>query len=418
MDVLPLQPNRRPPQKLVGLDWVRAAAALGVVFLHACVPYARQPMPGLAWPVRDGSSEIVNWLFWSVELFIMPLFLFIAGFLAFGGLKRRSGAEFLRHRARRLLVPLLFGILVILPLDLHIWVLGWVVEDRVPLAKLRSFKFDGVIDQDLWGTSHLWFLQYLFTYLCLLVLAESLPKAFSNLRPPRWSLRTWTVLLAGLGSLVLFFEPEVVWGFQHSYWPVPSKWTYSGLFFVMGVMFAHHDGQLDWLKSIAPRLWLPGLCAGVGAMVLGRWHLAGGDNQIATLTLAVATCGGATLLSCAMIGTAVGRLTSLPVSVQYLAAASFWIYIVHHPLVALVHVDLKVLLRGWESATWITGLKVIVSFSLATGLAVLTYEGFVRKTRLGRWLGFQWSPPQSDAVILPMQREAPQPQGDHRTRAA
>ena len=105
MDILPLKPNRNSGAALPGLDFLRGVAALGVVMLHACVPYPRHPMPGLAWPVHDGASPWVGFLFWWIELFIMPLFLAMAGFLAWQTLQRHGERKLVRNRAKRLLIP-------------------------------------------------------------------------------------------------------------------------------------------------------------------------------------------------------------------------------------------------------------------------------------------------------------------------
>ena len=55
------------------------AERTALVALHAGVPYARHPMPGLIWPVSDSRSGVVDAIFWSIEVFIMPLFLVMAG---------------------------------------------------------------------------------------------------------------------------------------------------------------------------------------------------------------------------------------------------------------------------------------------------------------------------------------------------
>ena len=105
MDVLPLRTVNSPAAKtnFAGFDVVRALAAFGVVLLHSCVPYLQHPMPGLAWPVRDRANVIVDFGFWWIELFIMPLFLVIAGFLAWRTLQRRGTAALVKSRAKRLL---------------------------------------------------------------------------------------------------------------------------------------------------------------------------------------------------------------------------------------------------------------------------------------------------------------------------
>ncbi|MGB1817903.1 MAG: acyltransferase family protein, partial [Rubripirellula sp.] len=176
MDVIPMHadaasrpastsPAPEEKNNFAGLDALRCFAALGVVLLHSCVPYLRYPMPGLTWSVMDTPNTAIDFLFWSIELFIMPLFLVLAGFFAWQTLRRRGPSTLIRSRARRLLIPLLFGALVILPLDLYCWVGSWVVEGIVSPVKLKSLKIDHPIGQNLWGLSHLWFLQYLFLYI-------------------------------------------------------------------------------------------------------------------------------------------------------------------------------------------------------------------------------------------------------------
>ncbi|MEE2937244.1 MAG: acyltransferase [Planctomycetota bacterium] len=397
MDILPLENGSQPAKKFAGLDGLRAISALGVVLLHACVPYARNPMPGLAWPVHDGSSGIVDFALWSIELFIMPVFLVIAGFFAYRGLQRHGETALVRQRARRLLIPLLFGVVVILPIDLHLWVLGWVIDGQVEPVKLRSFKFDGQIDKDLWGLSHLWFLQYIFLYLCVLSLGSFVGKRFQRLRFPGWSLFQWTLILLFAGTSILAVRPNVVWGFQHSFWPVPSKWIYSGLFFALGALIAKHDPQFQRLSTVALRLWPPALGISVAAVLLGQWHLNGGENQFASLLLAAFTCLSATLLTTALIGTVATRVKQVPPAIKYIAAASFWIYIVHHPIVALIHIDLYLLAPRWNPV-----MKTGLSFGLATTISLLMYESLVRTTAFGHWLGLGWRRKPKAVDLLPI----------------
>ena len=314
---------------------------------------------------------------------------------------RRGEWKLVTHRARRLLAPLVFGMFVVLPLELHLWVLGWAIDGRVELVKLRSFKFDGVVDQDLWGLSHLWFLQYLFLYICVLAMTSALSQRFRRIRLPSWSWTRWTWITAGLGSAVLVFRPEVVWGFQHSFWPVSSKWVYSGLFFGLGALLAQVDPQLHRLSLAASRMWPAAICASVAAMLLGRWHLEGGENQMANVALALTTGGAATLLTVSMFGSA-SRLARVPVAIQYLSAASFWVYLVHHPLMGLIHIDLHLLVPDASPV-----LKTVVAFVTASGVSLLMYEALVRKTVLGRWLGFRWTPPVLEDNLVPFQRSGP-----------
>lgn len=399
----------RPRLPLAGLDAVRAAAVVAVVALHSGMPYLTHPMPGLTWSVRDSASPTVDFAFWSIELMVMPLFLIIAGFLAAETLTRRGPIGLVKNRGKRLLIPLLFGMIVVLPLDLYAWVLGWVTEGLVSPVKLRSLKFDGVIDRDLWGLGHLWFLQYLFQYIVVLAVASVMLDRFPRLRRPRPSPRSVAIMLVGFAVAVLCVRPQVVWGFQHAFAPVPSKWLYHAAFFFAGVGVAVFDPTWNRTRAVAARWTGPAIAMGIAAVLLGQWHLTqSGDQAIgdpnrgglqwagfANVTLAILTATAAMSIATFAIAMAVGRVRRLPRSVQYLAAASFWIYLVHHPVLGLVHIDLKFLLPGVPAA-----VKAVVAGTVALAVSLLTYEGLVRRTRLGRWLGmtFEFAPSGADAI--------------------
>src|SRR5689334_18139169 len=102
--------SRAASPRLEGLDALRGIAAVPVIMLHASMPYLLLPMKGLIWPTRDARpSELVDAVGWAIEGFIMPLFFLLAGLFAAGLLDRLGPAQFLKHRARRLLVPMAFA---------------------------------------------------------------------------------------------------------------------------------------------------------------------------------------------------------------------------------------------------------------------------------------------------------------------
>ncbi len=277
MNVIPMRrKDLSDDREIPGLVAVRVVAMAGVLLLHATIPYLEHPMPGLAWPVTDGSSTIVDFAGWSVELFVMPVFLVIAGFLAWQTQFRNGPRAMVRGRLKRLGRPFLFGMIVLLPISAHIWVLGWVTEGHVPLLKLRSFKFDNGIDRDLWGTSHLWFLLYLLTYVFLLAAATRFSERLGRLRLRRPSAGLSIGLLLTACAVIVAVRPEVVWGFQHAFAPVPSKWLYCGSFFWIGVLLARHDPGLSRLGAIGKRWVSPTVMLAIAAVILGRWHLSGG----------------------------------------------------------------------------------------------------------------------------------------------
>ncbi|WP_162006856.1 acyltransferase family protein [Roseimaritima sediminicola] len=385
-------------ERLSCFEWLRAGAVLGVILLHACVPYLRHPMPGLVWPVRDTASTAADLTFWTIELFIMPLFLVMAGYFAVRLYDRRDFRRFLQHRASRLLGPLVVVGAVILPLDLYSWLLGWVVEGHIDIRKMRSLNFAAGVDDHLWGLSHLWFLQYLFLYCVAYALCRRYwPTTWRSLSARYLLRRTslWALLVTG--SVTLCMVPEVVFGFQHHFLPFLSKWVYSGTFFAGGVWLAIYDNRLRQIQRLAWRMMWIAAVTGVAAIVAGLQFLEHNNSLTVRLLLGCATTVSAWATTVGLIGLATRYATVRLPAVRYVAGASFWMYLVHHPLIGLIHTDLKLLLPEASPI-----LKAALAMSLTTAWCLLSFEVLVRRTRLGRLLGV----PQPQAAAPPVQPAA------------
>ena len=102
------------------------------------------------------------------------------------------------------------------------------------------------------------------------------------------------------------------------------------------------------------------------------------------------------MVTLSIIGSAANRIRRVPPIVGYLAAASFWVYMVHHPILGLVHIDLK-----WMLPSSSPILKAALAFCVTLLCSLATYEVWVRQTSLGRLLGFQWQSPRSRRSVTP-----------------
>jgi peptidoglycan/LPS O-acetylase OafA/YrhL len=366
---------RRP-----GLDALRAAATILVVLLHAGVPYTIAPMPGLAWPVRHTAvSPSVDLLFWGIEGAIMPLFFFLSGYGAAQSLAGKP-EQFLSSRWRRLGWPLMGAAIVLLPIEFYIWLTGWALDGQIPWQKLRSLKLDSY-HTDLWGLSHLWYLEYLLLYSVLLWAGKRWWNGRSQSPPSATAgtlLRSVAQLpcLFALASIILWFAPEVVVGFQHSFLPVPMKFLYSGLFFAAGIAEFHHPSRSS-IRSTA------GLAiAGMILIGLLPWiHRQAAEPLIAgpRWMLAIGLATYAFLVTRAAWRLAWDSKSTISPATDYLVRASFWVYLVHHPLVAIWQIVLRN--TGWP------GLPQFTMVSLGTLVTSLaSYELFVRHTWLGAFL--------------------------------
>ncbi len=95
------------------LDALRAIAMLLGVVLHAAMAY----LPERFWVVADSqTNELFGVLLAAIHGFRMPLFFLLSGFFTMMLFRRRGLGSLLKHRAKRILLPLLIGAFTILPL--------------------------------------------------------------------------------------------------------------------------------------------------------------------------------------------------------------------------------------------------------------------------------------------------------------
>ncbi len=155
-----------------------------------------------------------------------------------------------------------------------------------------------------------------------------------------------------------------------------------GLAFALGVLL---DRRRDLLGRI--RAWQPahlGLAIGAGA---GALMLAGGPTPVlspmtdpAVKAMTASAFGVATYASVlAVMGLALRFCAGRSAVRRYVADASYWIYIVHLPLVMAAQVWMQD--WGWP---WPAKLAAVIVGVLAVSFA--SYELLVRHSFMGRWL--------------------------------
>lgn len=384
-------------RRLEGFDALRAFAAVLVVALHAAIPYLVDPVPGLLWATTDlNADRAIDVAFRMGKGFVMPLFLFISGYFAAASLSRKSSIGFLKQRARRLLIPFLVAMVTVLPCDFYVWIFGMVVDRHIPAGKLLHPKFEANIAAEsalhtrLWGLSHLWFLQYLLLYCFLLTLLCAAARwtatrisggsRFRRRRVVRLvqvSLSASIVpVLVAVSAAILWRAPEVVVGFQHGFLPFPSKFAYLGLFFVAGVCLFHQAGRLELLVTIHRGCLCTAAAAAVIMLPLIRRHLAAELSGEARVLLAVSMAAFAWSCVGGLSGFFLTHCTRPRPAVRHLAEASFWIYLIHHPIVAL----LQIAAGGWNvSALWKFSAVVVAGLALT----LVSYRYAMRSAWIG-----------------------------------
>lgn len=160
-----------PPasERLYFLDWVRIIAFFLLIVYHVGVYYL-----GEDWHVNSlHASDAIKPLMFLVSPWRLGLLFLVAGVASACMLQKQSTEKFIRQRSARLLPPLIFGMLVIVPPQSYFEVIeklaypgSYLDFMKLYLTGYQGFCKDGCLILPTWN--HLWFVAYLWVYSLLL----------------------------------------------------------------------------------------------------------------------------------------------------------------------------------------------------------------------------------------------------------
>jgi peptidoglycan/LPS O-acetylase OafA/YrhL len=251
--------NRRPE-----LDWLRVVAIAILHVFHVGMIFNRwdfhlknpDPLPIIEEPMA------------FLHQVRMPLLMVIAGIATAIALERRSIGALAVDRIKRLLVPLVFGMLVIVPPQIYIERItsggytGSYLEFYRSVFELRPYPAGSL------SWHHLWFVAYLFVY-CMLALplfagmATAPGRRLLGWLDRAWA-RGWIVVVfvpLALGRIALRDYPET-----HDLTHDPNTLVYYGLLFVVGHLLGRSKTVWDHLVARRGR-YLAATCVLLAVML-------------------------------------------------------------------------------------------------------------------------------------------------------
>lgn len=190
----------------------------------------------------------------------------------------------------------------------------------------------------------------------------------------------WKPLIPAIPcALILYCDPRIVLGFYQTFLPVISKLAYYSIYFFVGVFIDRHRGELHLHARFGKTyLLLAGLIfAAALPMIRSHMSVALTGVHLARLAALLALFAWfATFGLFAIFLRSGNRENSVT---RYLAEASFWIYLIHLPFVALTQIAIAQLPIA-------TVAKFLLTGTTALALALMTYQVFVRDTWIGQFL--------------------------------
>lgn len=377
------------PERLHALDAVRGfALLLGIVF-HATISFV--PTPAKIWIVEDGHrSTVLAVLFFTIYVFRMTTFFLIAGFFARMNFHRRGAKAFVLDRLKRIGLPLIVGwpIVYAAIFAVVIWIAVSANGGHMPSTPPPPWP-----TFPRFPLTHLWFLYVLLEfYAAVLIL-----RAGVALIDKRGRIRSSVDRLVGmvmhthLGPVVLAVPVGITFIVDPS-WPMwfgvqtPDSSFVTNLQALIGFGVAFSFGWLlhrqTKLIQILEQRWALNLFLAIG-FITTSLAIAGLTPPLTpirdhTTILFGAACYAlaAWTTTFAVIGLALRFASGFSPARRYVADASYWLYLIHLPLVMALQVAVSRLDWPWP-------VKFAAILLIAFPPMLASYQFLVRHSFIG-----------------------------------
>lgn len=333
------------------LDWVRVIAFCLLVVYHVGMYYVSWD-----WHVKSPQAGPALEPFMLLTSPWRMTLLFLVSGVATAFMLRKTSTGFFGQRSRQLLVPLLFGMAVIVPPQSY-----YQVVEQLPGGYGESYLAfyarylggyhgfcgaDGCLLLPTWN--HLWFLPYLWSYTLLAWLLWRLLPASALERVRQWTSRAlhgWGALLVPL-ALLAAARLLLVARFEQTHALVDDWYNHAQYLsvFLVGFLAAFASGFWESLQRLR---WISlAVAAAAYALLIHSWYFAGYSdaNPLPAplrIALRVAWAADQWCAIAAILGFAHRWRGAGSPALRYLTLAVFPLYILHQTVIVVLAHQLK-----------------------------------------------------------------------------
>lgn len=374
------------------LDNLRAMAMLLGILFHASIAY--MPINYETWVVSNTThSRSLEAIAYFTHLFRMPLFMVVAGFFGHYLLMKRGVKGFIKNRSLRVLTPLVIFLPLLLAALIGVIIYAaYTVQHRPPALMfiVNNYQNPEAMNTQF-STMHLWFLYNLIIfYVSALVLVKLVPFSISKWLSG-WSPAALKIALLLLLPLMLvpalYVQKEPPMLAPDKIYPQLWSFGYYGIYFALGWLFFSNRHLLDgleryWIALLALSIALFAVVFSLYPRTLSFEQVLHPDNfpvepvRHGILSVLQGFVSVYMVFVCLIIGKKFFNLHNR--IFRYLADSSYWIYLIHPPII--IYIQVILLDKEWNP--WLEFLLT----SLGTfAIGLLSYQLLVRYTPIG-WM--------------------------------
>ena len=219
-------------------DYLRLFIIGLVVFLHALLPHVKD----YDWYINSSQlGDLHTLLALHIDVFIMPIMFFVAGYFSYPSLVKRGIKSFLYSKVKRILLPFIAGLTLFSPIMSYLGLLA-----NTEMSPSYAKFWTTIYFSEFLKPAHYWFLSSLFffylTFSLIYYFYQDQIKDFYDQKLEMIKERKDLLLLSFfvIGILLFFivglFSPDGSWislfnifSFQ------PTRWTIYLLYFYLGI---------------------------------------------------------------------------------------------------------------------------------------------------------------------------------------
>ena len=368
-------------ERVFALDALRGIMMLLGIVLHAAITYGVKDYQAV-WPLKDPNNSIgFDLIVGFIHAFRMPVFFVTAGYFAALLFYKKGPNAMLLNRFKRIVLPFLAGVLIVYPLV----VMAFTFSQSAFAAASAPFEnaWQTIVTGQFlpFNVVHLWFLYFLALYAIAAwllakafqmntVITESAKKLFASILKNFW----WRLFcMASIFFLCLYWmgTPFIL---------TNNKWDINPAVFVTYFIFFGTGWMIYKTNTLIGLAGYPILQLSAASLLFlitsfTTWSAA---EWVLPVRMAF-TAVYSSFFIFGFIAFFLKYFNHYSRRVAYLMDASYWVYIIHLPVVSFIPGLMADLLLP-------TAVKFGITLTTTSVICMLSYKYLVRGSFIGLFL--------------------------------